>query len=110
MVASWRRSYFAPAGEPIRIGLIPTLPRPRNPTISNTPASVSDYHQDLFRLTSARPFLQGFHYRTRRRTRDGKCLIAGLQTQTYSRLQVAHIFPRTHDTEVSDLGVYSNFF
>ncbi|KIM56684.1 hypothetical protein SCLCIDRAFT_208235 [Scleroderma citrinum Foug A] len=27
-----------PAGDPIRVGLVPTLPRPRNPTISNTPA------------------------------------------------------------------------
>ena len=42
MAPSWRRSYFASAGEPIRIGLEPTLPRPRNPTLSNTPACVSE--------------------------------------------------------------------
>lgn len=47
--------------------------------------------------------LQDPHYRTRGRTRDGKCLITGMQTQTYSRLKVAHIFPRAHDVEVSDL-------
>ncbi|KAH9032547.1 hypothetical protein EDB84DRAFT_1561942 [Lactarius hengduanensis] len=68
------------AGEPLRIGLVPTLPRPRNPTHSNTPAPVSSY-------------------RARGRARDGKCLITGLQTQTYSRLKVAHIFPRAHDAE-----------
>ena len=45
--------------------------------------------------------LQGPHYRTRGRIRDGKCLITGMQTQTYSRLKVAHIFPRTHDVEVT---------
>ena len=42
------------------------------------------------------------HYRARGRARDGKCLITGLQTQTYSRLTVAHIFPRAHDAEVSE--------
>ncbi|KAH9051295.1 hypothetical protein EDB83DRAFT_1301064 [Lactarius deliciosus] len=68
------------AGEPLRIGLVPTLPRPRNPTHSNTPAPVSSYH-------------------ARGRARDGKCLITGLQTQTYSRLKVVHIFPRAHDAE-----------
>ncbi|KAH9176341.1 hypothetical protein EDB89DRAFT_1903156 [Lactarius sanguifluus] len=40
------------AGEPIRIGLVPTLPRPRNPTHSNTPA-------------------HGSYYRTRGLARDG---------------------------------------
>lgn len=59
---------------------VPTLPRPRNPTNSNTPASDP-------------------HYRTRARARDGKCLITDLKTQTYSRLKVAHIFPRAHDKE-----------
>lgn len=68
------------AGEPLRIGLVPTLPRPRNPTHSNTPA-------------------RGSYYRTRGRARDGKCVITNLQTQTYSRLKVAHIFPRAHDVE-----------
>ncbi|KAF8801649.1 hypothetical protein BYT27DRAFT_7114300 [Phlegmacium glaucopus] len=67
-------------GEPIRVGLVATLARPRNPTHSNTPA-------------------RGHHYRSRGRARDGKCLITGMQTQTYSRLKVAHIFPRTHDAE-----------
>ncbi|KAH8984125.1 hypothetical protein EDB92DRAFT_1502550 [Lactarius akahatsu] len=67
-------------GEPLRIGLVPTLPRLRYPTHSNTPAPVSSYH-------------------ARGRARDGKCLITGLQTQTYSRLKVAHIFPRAHNAE-----------
>ena len=47
--------------------------------------------------------LQDPHNRTRGHTRDGKCLITGMQTQTYSRLKVAHIFPQAHDVEVSDL-------
>jgi hypothetical protein len=42
MGPSWRRSHFASAGEPIRIGLVPTLPRPRNSTLSNAPTSVSE--------------------------------------------------------------------
>ena len=33
--------HLATAGDPIRVGLVPTLPRPRNPTISNTPARVA---------------------------------------------------------------------
>ncbi len=45
--SSWRRSYFASASEPIRIGLVPTLPRPRNPTLSNTPARVSESSNPL---------------------------------------------------------------
>ncbi|KAF8121088.1 hypothetical protein EV363DRAFT_1458357 [Boletus edulis] len=68
------------AGAPITVGLVATLARPRNPTFSNTP-------------------LRAHHYRTRGRARDGKCLITGLQTQTYSRFKVAHIFPRAHDVE-----------
>ncbi|KIJ51942.1 hypothetical protein M422DRAFT_243514 [Sphaerobolus stellatus SS14] len=67
-------------GEGIRVGLMVTQPRSRIPTHSNTPTRES-------------------HYRPRARTRDGKCLITGLQTQTYSRLKVAHIFPRAHDAE-----------
>lgn len=59
---------------------MPTLPRPRNPTILP---------------------IQEAHYRARGRARDGKCLITELETQTYSRLKVAHIFPRAHDQEVS---------
>ncbi|KAI0272164.1 hypothetical protein BGY98DRAFT_165290 [Russula aff. rugulosa BPL654] len=66
--------------QPIRVGLLPTLPRPRNPTYSSTPAREP-------------------HYRTRGRIRDGKCLITGLKTQTYSRLKVVHIFPRAHNVE-----------
>ncbi|KAN0124274.1 hypothetical protein V8E52_001923 [Russula decolorans] len=72
-------------GGPIRVGLVPILPRPRNPTHSNTPA-------------------REVHYPTRGRTRDGKCLITGMQTQTYSRLKVAHIFPRAHDIEWTRKG------
>ncbi|KAF8515705.1 hypothetical protein BU17DRAFT_51453 [Hysterangium stoloniferum] len=60
------------SGGPVRVGLVPTLPLP--------------------------PF-QDVNYRIRGRVRDGKCLITGLQTQTYSRLKVAHIFPRAHDAE-----------
>ena len=30
------------AGEPIPVGLVPTLPRPRIPTHTNTPARVSE--------------------------------------------------------------------
>lgn len=73
------------AGQPIRVGLEPSLPRPRVPTLSGTPA-------------------RGHHYRDRGRARDGKCLITGLQTQTYSRLKVAHIFPRAHDNEWKSKG------
>src|SRR5580693_8214407 len=36
------------------------------------------------------------------RARDGKCLITGLQSQSHSRLDVSHIFPRAHDAEVSN--------
>jgi hypothetical protein len=43
------------------------------------------------------------HFRTRGRIRNGKCLITGMNTQTYSRLKVAHIFSRAHDVEVSHL-------
>jgi len=68
------------AGEPIPVFLLSTLPRPRNLTLSNTPT-------------------RGPEYRARGRARDGQCLITGLETQTYSSLTVAHIFPRTHDTE-----------
>ena len=50
--------------------------------------------------------LQEPHYHIRGRIRDGKCLITGMQTQTYSRLKVAHIFPRTHDVEVSHFILY----
>lgn len=78
--SSCRRSYSSPAGERIRIGLVPTLPRPRSLSVSN-----SSVHES--------------HYRARGRSRDGKCLITGLQTQTYSRLTVTHIFPRAHDAE-----------
>jgi len=78
--SSRHRSYSASAGEPIRIGLVPSVPRPRNPTLSNTPAGGSQYH-------------------ARGRERDKQCLVTGLRTHTYSRLKVAHIFPRAHDTE-----------
>jgi hypothetical protein len=47
--------------------------------------------------------LQEPNYRARGRIRDGKCLITGLKTQTYSRLKVVHIFPRAHNVEVSCL-------
>ena len=61
--------------------------------------------------TSAHFFrlLQESHYHTRGRARDGKCLITGMQTQTYSRLGVAHIFPRAHEVEVSHLRLSITF-
>jgi hypothetical protein len=40
--SSCRRSYSSPAGERIRIGLVPTLPRPRSHSVSNSPAHVGD--------------------------------------------------------------------
>ena len=71
------------------------------PPIS-TPLSVSAHLQTFngelvhfFRL------LQESHYHTRGHARDGKCLIPGLRTQTYSHLKVVHIFLRAHDVEVS---------
>jgi len=77
------------------------------PPIS-TPLSVSAHLQTFngelvhfFRL------LQESHYHTRGHARDGKCLIPGLQTQTYSRLKLVHIFPRAHDVEVSSLLICS---
>ncbi|KAI6123120.1 hypothetical protein EDD17DRAFT_1758995 [Pisolithus thermaeus] len=70
-------------GEPIRVGLVATRPRPRPPSI---PAYFNPPSHDS-------------RYCIRGRIRDGKCLITGLQTQTYSRLKVAHIFPQVHDTE-----------
>jgi len=68
------------SGEPIRVGLELFRHRSRHPTHSNTPA-------------------RDARYRNRGLARDGKCLITGLQTQTYSRLKVAHIFPRAHGDE-----------
>ncbi|KAF9237065.1 hypothetical protein BU15DRAFT_63448 [Melanogaster broomeanus] len=66
-------------GESVRVGLVPRLPRPRNPM-----------HSDAL----AEP-----PYRNRALSRDGRCLFTGLQTETYSRLKVAHIFSRAHDAE-----------
>lgn len=40
---NFKFSNWQPAGDPIRVGLVPTLSRPRNPTIANTPARVSEY-------------------------------------------------------------------
>ena len=64
------------------MGLDPTPPRSRNPTPPSTPARVS-------------------HYRNRGLARDGQCLITGLQSETTSRLEVTHIFPKAHDDEVN---------
>ena len=81
--------------------LPPTLAIP--PILVPLPASANV--QTFFNEELARLFrlLQETHYRTCGRGRDGKCLITGMQTQTYSRLKVAHIFPRVHDVEVSHL-------
>jgi len=59
--------------------------------------------QVLFGVSLLIPSLQQLYYPIRCQTRDGKCLITGLLSQTYSRLNVAHIFPRAHDAEVSNL-------
>ncbi|KAF8963428.1 hypothetical protein BDZ97DRAFT_1820866 [Flammula alnicola] len=87
-------------GGPIRIGLVPTLPALAIPPIP-IPLLASAKVQTFFNGELAHFFrlLQEPHYCTRGRTRDGKCLITGMQTQTYSRLKVAHIFPRVHDVE-----------
>ena len=82
---------------------MPTLPRPRNPTHSNTPARVSECSFFNGELAHFFRLLQESHYHTRARNRDGKCLITGMRTQTYSRLKAAHVFPRAHDVEVSHL-------
>ena len=50
--------------------------------------------------------IQDPHYQARGRARDGKCLITDLETQTYSRLKVAHIFSRAHDREVRLFFIY----
>ncbi|KAL6299828.1 hypothetical protein BKA93DRAFT_804629 [Sparassis latifolia] len=67
-------------GGPTRVFVTSERARPRIPTHSETPARDN-------------------HYRLRSRARDGKCLITGLETNTYSRLKAAHIFPRAHLTE-----------
>ncbi|KAJ3497570.1 hypothetical protein NLJ89_g10332 [Agrocybe chaxingu] len=71
---------LTPAGGSIRVDLVARPVRLRIPTHSNTPA-------------------REHYYRSRGRARDGKCLITGLQTLTFRRLKVAHIFPRAHDAE-----------
>ncbi|KAM6498894.1 hypothetical protein JOM56_006842 [Amanita muscaria] len=87
-------------GGPIRVGLEPTPPALAIPPIPiPLPASANVqtfFHRELAHFFR---FLQEPHYRIRGRIRDGKCLITGMQTQTYSRLKVAHIFPRAHDVE-----------
>jgi hypothetical protein len=75
---------------------IPPIPVPL-PASANAQTFFRGEPAHFFRL------LQELHYSTRGRIRDGKCLITGMQTQTYSRLKVAHIFPRVHDVEVSRL-------
>nr|AGK29877.1 FAD-binding protein [Volvariella volvacea] len=71
---------LATSGEPACVGLVATHPRSRVPTALNSPTSKPRYW-------------------TRVHCRDSKCLISGLKTQTYSRLKVAHIFPRGHEAE-----------
>jgi hypothetical protein len=73
---------------------IPPIPVPRAASANAQTFSIRE-SAHLFRL------LQELHYRSR--GRDGKCLITDPQTQTYSRLKVAHIFPRVHDVEASRL-------
>ncbi|KAF8481646.1 hypothetical protein DFH94DRAFT_691292 [Russula ochroleuca] len=72
-------------GEPTRVGLksIPLLVRPPGP---NTPPTPS--HEPSCGI--------------RARTRDGQCLITGVQS--FIRLGVAHIFPRIYDTEWTHKG------
>ena len=38
-----RHSYFTTAGEPICVGLLCALPRPRNLSVSNSPSRVSEF-------------------------------------------------------------------
>ena len=109
-LCGWLRPLFInlrAAGEPTRVGLVPTIARARNPTYSNTPSSVSGRSNPpkpkFGMLTGTSLPLQEPLYNARGRVRDGRCLITGLQGQTYSRLKVTHIFPRTHGTEVSSL-------
>ncbi|KAH9979474.1 hypothetical protein BGW80DRAFT_1278393 [Lactifluus volemus] len=47
---------------------------------------------------------QEAHYQLRSYARDQRCLITGLQADTYSRLKVAHIFPQGHDAEWAHKG------
>ncbi|KAF8883083.1 hypothetical protein CPB84DRAFT_1790392 [Gymnopilus junonius] len=69
--------------------------------VSATPWSVFSYDTTTMQHGAVCPsdVQIEHHYRSRAYKRDGKCLITGLKTQTYSRLQVAHIFPRAHDIE-----------
>ncbi|KAH9979478.1 hypothetical protein BGW80DRAFT_600831 [Lactifluus volemus] len=70
------------SGEPIRLALLITCPRLRNPSA---------------------PALEA-HCQIRGYARDQKCIITGLRTNTYTRLKVAHIFPQGHDTEWVHMG------
>ena len=80
-----------------------------SPVLATHPFQYPYLRQRIFRPSLTESWLtfihllQEPHYRTRGRIRDGKCLITGMQTQTYSRLKVAHTFPRAHDVEVSHL-------
>ncbi|KAI9439241.1 hypothetical protein H4582DRAFT_2075902 [Lactarius indigo] len=88
------------AGEPLRIGLVPTLPRPRNPTHSNSTTPVGEYSTSPLNSGSSDFCPYRYLLTVLVDVLEMKnAFITGLQTQTYSRLKVAHIFPRVHDTE-----------
>ncbi|KAJ2930023.1 hypothetical protein H1R20_g7079, partial [Candolleomyces eurysporus] len=72
-------------GQPLRVGFYSAVPRGRFPV-----------HSNAYPRTN--------HYRERARARDGKCLITGSGTQTWSRLHAAHIFSRAHDIEWVEKG------
>ncbi|KAH9979477.1 hypothetical protein BGW80DRAFT_1278409, partial [Lactifluus volemus] len=68
------------SGEYIDVFLSTDSSRPRNPIYSSTPAQEAHYQHSY--------------------ARDQRCLITGLQqTDTYTHLKVAHIFPQGHDAE-----------
>ena len=72
-------------------------------------ASVNPESLSLIQIQITLLLLQDNNYRARGRSRDGKCLITGIRTQTFSRLKVAHIFPRVHDIEVGHSSLLPSF-
>jgi hypothetical protein len=91
------------SGEYIDVFLSTDSSRPRNPIYSSTPAQVYILYP-LLMLLNMLP-LQEAHYQ-RSYARDQRCLITGLQqTDTYTHLKVAHIFPQGHDAEVSHYSI-----
>jgi len=92
-------------GSPLSVDLTQETARLRQPTHSNTPARVSLLPSTGSGIIPHEQF-QPDHYRNRARERDGKCLITGRRSATWSRLKTAHIFPRAHVDEVSSKQSY----